>query len=236
MQIKILHLFADLMSLYGEYGNLSILNKRLTDNGHTVTIDRLNYLPDDLEGYNLVYVGSGTEEDIIEALKRLNGATERVIKSIEKTQWLVTGTAMSILGQEVTYRDEQYKGLGIVDFITEMDYNRRYQTDAMTIDDNLFCAPVIGYINTSSTYIGIKENAFTLVLGTAMGNDKQSASDGIVDGNLFATQLIGPLLVKNPHVLEWFYNRLTGESLKIDESDHQTLAYNSALSQLKNRI
>ena len=38
-EIRILHLMPKLLSLYGEYGNLSILRKVLTDHGCNVSVE-----------------------------------------------------------------------------------------------------------------------------------------------------------------------------------------------------
>ena len=40
MEVKILHLYSDIMNLYGEYGNIKILEKHLKDQGFEVIIDR----------------------------------------------------------------------------------------------------------------------------------------------------------------------------------------------------
>jgi len=95
---------------------------------------------------------------------------------------------------------------------------------------------VIGYINTSSVYEGIERSLFELSLGNDLGNDKKSSADGIFKDGIIATQLTGPLLVKNPAVLGFFYEKLTGETLEIDENNPIRLAYNNALAQLTKRI
>ena len=38
MDIKILHFYPDLMSLYGSYANVSVLKRRLEQLGNTVTV------------------------------------------------------------------------------------------------------------------------------------------------------------------------------------------------------
>ncbi len=39
-EIKILHLFPKLLSLYGEYGNMAVLRSTLASNGYGVQIDQ----------------------------------------------------------------------------------------------------------------------------------------------------------------------------------------------------
>ena len=83
-EIKILHLFSRLLSLYGEYGNIAILEKTLTDKGHSVTVERLEKINKFIKLYcevNGVDFETGellcdkvnlTEKDIECAIKRLN--------------------------------------------------------------------------------------------------------------------------------------------------------------------
>ena len=41
MELKILHFYPDLMSLYGSYANVSILKRTLEEMGNTVTVERV---------------------------------------------------------------------------------------------------------------------------------------------------------------------------------------------------
>lgn len=64
MEVKILHLYYDIMNLYGEYGNIKILEKHLQDQGCEVTIDRKTIGDEkNLGEYDFVYMGCGTERN-----------------------------------------------------------------------------------------------------------------------------------------------------------------------------
>ena len=235
-EIKILHLFSRLLSLYGEYGNIAILEKILTDNGHSVTVDRMETLPDDLSGYNLVYTGAGTEGDIIAAAQK-TGDCQIACNYIAKGGlWLATGNSMALLGEKIEYNGAVVDGLGVLDFTTAMSREKRWLGDVLTTAENPFDAQVIGYVNTSSVYEGTHYPLFELSLGNNLGNDKEGATDGIFKDGIITTQLTGPLLVKNPAVLGFLYEKLTGEVLELDEGDPIKLAYNNALAQLSKRI
>lgn len=234
-EIKILHLYSRLLSLYGEYGNVAVLAKILTDKGHTVTVDCLETLPEDLRGCSLVYTGAGTEQDVVAAAQRIKG--ESVADYLANGGlWLATGNSMALLGQKIQWGDTAVEGLGLADFKTEMVAQKRWLGDALTTADNPFGAPIIGYINTSSVYSGVDSSLFTLALGKDLGNDKQGAADGYTQGGIIATQLTGPLLVKNPAVLAYVYERLTGQTLQIDDTDPMALAYSNAYKQLAARL
>ena len=61
MEIKIAHLYYDLMNLYGENGNIKALKKQLEHQGISTKIlfltidDTLNF-----DEYDVVYIGAGT--------------------------------------------------------------------------------------------------------------------------------------------------------------------------------
>ena len=64
MEIKLLHLYYDIMNLYGEYGNIKILEQHLKDQGCEVIVDKKTINEDiNFEQYDFVYIGSGTEKN-----------------------------------------------------------------------------------------------------------------------------------------------------------------------------
>ena len=59
MELKILHFYPDLMSLYGSYANVSILKRTLEEMGNTVTVERVELGGDaDLTHADFVYMGA----------------------------------------------------------------------------------------------------------------------------------------------------------------------------------
>ena len=63
MELKLLHIFDDVMNLYGEYANVAVMARYLTDLGHTVTVETLSlYEKKDISGYDLYYMGAGTTQ------------------------------------------------------------------------------------------------------------------------------------------------------------------------------
>ena len=62
--IRILHLFPKLLSLYGEYGNVVILKKALSDAGYSIDMTEYeNEFPETFSEFDFIYVGSGTEDN-----------------------------------------------------------------------------------------------------------------------------------------------------------------------------
>lgn len=226
-EIKILHLLPKLLSLYGEYGNVAVFASELRKAGHTVTVD--GWDNGDLNlNYDFIYIGSGTEDNLLEAVKRLMPHAD-TIKASTST-WLTTGNAMTIFGKSITRGDSTTPALNVFDYTTTIHNGKRYLGDALTEDD------MIGFINTSSVYEGITAPLFRLVLNPKLGNDKASDADGIHVGHFYGTQLIGPVLVKNPHFMEKIAAEVTGESLTLSPDSNIHKAYNVSLNELKKRL
>ena len=219
-EIKILHLFPKLLSLYGEYGNVAVLKAALGQ----CSVTECESGDADYENYDFIYIGSGTEDNLLVALERLLPHAQKIAQSIGNKVWLATGNAMALFGKTLAGKT----ALGIFDYETAID-DKRYLGDVLAQDQTL------GFINTSCRYEGIENPMLQLVLNKNLGNDKVSAAEGIQEGNFYGTQLIGPFLAKNPHYLAKMVTLLTGESYTPDPEDYGCKAYAVAVAQLRKR-
>ena len=230
-EIKILHLFPRLLSLYGEYGNIAVLRRALEDNDFAVTVETYENGELTLDGYDFIYVGAGTEDNLIEAIRRLMPYTEAIAASIESgALWLATGNAMTLFGQAVVRQEATIEALGPFGYHAHIFDTKRYLGDVLTVDG------FVGFINTSCLYGGISTPLLQLKLNPHLGNDKASGADGIRYKNFYGTQLIGPVLAKNPHFLEHICQALIGQEITLPCDSYARKAYNIALSELKNRM
>ena len=234
-EIKILHLFPRLLSLYGEYGNVAVLEKVLKEEGHSVTVTGWENGDLDLNGYDFIYVGSGTEDNLLEAVKRLAPHAEKITASIEGGQhWLATGNAMTLFGKTITRKGAESNGLGCFGYSTELNEQKRFLGDVVTRP--AFGDTCIGFINNSCIFRGVETTLLELILNPQLGNDKASAADGMTANNFRGTQLIGPVLVKNPHFLSRVVEEITGAAPALGEDSNIVKAYKISVNELKARI
>ena len=234
-EIRILHLFPKRLSLYGEYGNVAVLARTLETLGNKVEV--LSYEEGDLsfENVNMVYVGAGTEEAVWEANRILQPHKATVQKAIsDGISFLATGNAMALFGGELTLDGEKTVALEAFSYNTEMTSKKRYLADAMgkDPDGNLY----VGFINTGCVYTGTDRPVMELLLGKKLGNDKANPVEGYQNGSFFGTQMIGPVLTKNPHLLGAFVKVLTGEEYIPDPDSNLLKAYEIAKQELLNRL
>lgn len=208
MELNILHLYPSLMGLYGEYANLTLLREKLELLGVTVHLKAAG--PEespDFENADFIYMGAGTERSQKAALTALLPHREELKGALDRgAVALFTGNAMETLGASVTdAAGKTWEGLGLAGFTTT-ETDRRTPGDVIALP-SLWEAPVVGFMNKCSLTTGVDSPLFpSLSLG--FGNEKEQGSEGYVSGNLFATHLTGPVLVKNPDFLDLLVRRI----------------------------
>ena len=113
---------------------------------------------------------------------------------------LFAGTAMELLGRSVTDKNgETYDGIGLAPFTT-VQGDRRIVGDVYGAAD-LFPEAVVGFMNKCGLIRGVETPLLTgLTMG--FGNEAEKGPEGFHWKNVFASELTGPLLVKNPRLLE----------------------------------
>lgn len=234
-EIRILHLFPKLLCLYGEYGNLTILQRTLESLGYTVQVRQWEDGALSLDDVQMVYVGSGTETAVWEANKRLLPHKDAICNAVEnQTSFLVTGNAMALFGGQLVLDNETSESAGLFSYKTEMSQTKRYQADVLGKDEK--GETYVGFVNTACVYRGVSEPAMKLLLNPKLGNDKAGCDEGVMHQNFFGTQLIGPVLTKNPHLLAQFIFRLTGETWWPDNDSILLKAYAIAKEELTKRL
>lgn len=208
MELTLLHLYPDSMSLYGEYANLAVLRRHLEALGVTVAVRSCTCedVPD-FTGADLIYMGAGTESAQKAALLALTHHAGALRAAAEAgAVVLFTGNAMEVLGASVTdAAGKVWPGLGLADFTT-VETDKRSPVDVVAVP-TLWDSPAVGFMNKCSLTHGVAAPLFSaLTLG--FGNDAERGAEGYVSGNVFATHITGPVLVKNPDFTDLIVRRL----------------------------
>lgn len=198
MEIKILHLYSDFMNLYGEYGNVKLLTKSLEDKGCTVLTEHKTITDSeiDFKNYDFIYCGAGTESKRTFALSHLKRFKDSLKSAFEKNKvMLFTGNSWEMLGKSIeTAEGKTIDGLNLFGFTVKEQNSRRLTGDikakAEFLDNEL-----IGFINKCSEVSGVDSPLFTLAMKP---ESFAFETEGIHCKNFFGTQIVGPVLVKNP--------------------------------------
>lgn len=204
--MKILHLFNDLMNLYGEYANTLALQRALSEKGRAAEIERLSIDDElDLSEYDFIYIGSGTEKNQKTALEYLRSYNEELKAALDGGKpILATGNSFEMFGAKITDRyGKEYEGLSFFDFTVTEGSERIVEDVTADFDGN----KVIGFINKASMIDGISEPLFVIKQG--VGNCESSPSvEGIRAGSFYGTHIIGPLLIRNKCMADHFADML----------------------------
>lgn len=202
MDIRIIHFYPDLMGLYGSYANVLVLKRRLEGLGNTVTVETV--VPGqeaDISGADFLFMGAGTERSQKAALVDFARFGDAVKAAAENgTAMLFAGTAMELLGRTVTDADGKvYDGVGLAGF-TSVQGKKRFVEDVYGVTA-LFPEAVVGFMNKCSVITGV-ETPLLDSLSLGFGNDGEKKPEGFHWKNVFASELTGPILVKNPRLLD----------------------------------
>ena len=234
--MKILHLYYDIMNLYGDYANITALRKIAEHSGEEVAVDKLSIGDDaDLSAYDFIYIGSGTEKNqkvVLEDIRRYKDVLTACIDAGKVI--LMTGNSFEMLGQSITDAyGEAYEGLGLFGFTTAEQNKTRLTNDAV-YECSFLDSPLVGFVNKCSGITGIDEPMFTVRLG--LGNRGGDTGEGMRKNNLFCTHLTGPVLVKNPHLLRYMCSLITGRDADDGCLVYEKKGYAVTLRELNKRI
>lgn len=239
MSIQLLHLYPDLMNLYGEYANVAALRRSLERQGAEVVVRTGTLYQDiDFSGADFLYMGAGTESAQLTALEDLRRYESAVRAALERgTVVLATGNAMELFGRSITGPDgAEHAGLGLFPFCTTVSGTARIQGDCLAVGAATGQVAV-GFVNKASQTTDVEHPLFRMEHGP--GNNAGTAEDGVWEGSFYGTHLIGPLLMKNPHVNAYFTEllcRRAGLPYQPQDCPHEQRAYEVTLRALQERF
>lgn len=233
--MKLLHLYHDIMNLYGDYANILALKRLLENSGEEVAVDRLSLGGSAVfDDYDFIFIGSGTEKNqkvVLYDFLRYRDQLEAYISAGKPI--LMTGNSFEMLGHMITDGDGvSYEGMSLYDFTTVEDKGKRY-TDDIICEADFLEQPLVGFINKSSKVFNIHKRLFTTRFG--LGDNDEGGYEGIHDRNLFGTHLTGPILMKNPHFLTYLASIILGREPDSGCLEYERRGYEITLSKLSER-
>ena len=206
--ITIVHVLPDLLNLYGDGGNVTILEWRLRMRGIPVCVKRVEFGDTlDLSQADIVFLGGGPDREQQLASQDLVGMADELRAYVEDDGVLLAICGgFQIVGKEWLLGDETVPGLGLIDFTTKRaeggSLNRL--VDDIVLDSPLAKRAVVGYENHAGrTYLGEGVKPFGRVISShGKGNNEHDLVDGALYRNAVCTYLHGPLLSKNPEIAD----------------------------------
>jgi len=224
-EINIVHLYPDLLNLYGDKGNIACLKKRLEWRGVKANVlectNKNNIL--DIKNADIIFVGGGSdrEQEIVCGLL--------LEKKAELTEYVEGGGVLvavcggyQLLGKYYKTDSAKIEGLNILDIYTDAGDTRLISN--VVLENDMFSQPIVGFENHAGrTYIGSHTPLGKVKFGN--GNTGESGYEGVIYKNVIATYLHGPLLPKNPQLCDYIltcalkrkYSDFEGFSGRLDD-------------------
>lgn len=210
--VVIAHLMPDLLNLYGDGGNVRVLQQRLTWRGIPVEVRRVHYGESvNLDEVDLVFMGGGPDREQKLASEQLAAMGDDLRAYVEADgPLLAICGGYQILGKQWLWGDELVPGLAVIDMETRRPGTSADRLiDNMVLESPLASHPVVGYENHAGrTYLGTGVEGFGRVVSSCgHGNNDDDKVEGARYRNVVGTYSHGPLLSKNPEVADWLLAR-----------------------------
>lgn len=226
-------LYPELMSTYGDRGNIIVLQKRCEWRGINVNIKRISIGSSDnqLATCDLLFMGGAqdTQQEIVnkDLFENKRNILEQKIE--DKIPGLYICGAYQFLGRYYKTADgTELPGLGIFPVFTENpgETHPRLTGNIViepTSDLRLATSSVVGFENHGGrTYLEDNRMAFAKVI-KGFGNNGEDKTEGIIFKNSIGSYLHGPILPKNPELADWLIKaaleKKYNEKIKLETLD-----------------
>lgn len=207
-EINIIHLYPDLLNLYGDKGNIACMQKRLEWRGIKANVHQCTNKDSDidLKSADIIFVGGGSDREQEIVCNMLLEKKDEIKEYVEDNGVLVAVCGgYQLLGRYYQTANTKIEGLGILDIYTDAGETRLIDNVVLKCDK--FLQPIVGFENHAGrTYIGENHTPLGKVL-YGNGNTGESGYEGVIYKNVIATYLHGPLLPKNPQLCDYILMR-----------------------------
>ncbi len=229
--IKIAWLYPDLMSTYGDRGNVIVLQKRCEWRGidaHVVPVT-LETSVAKLRSCDVLFMGGAQDRQQRLAGEDFLKRKGPVVKSmVEKgTPALFVCAAYQFVGHFYKpYKGDRIPGAGIFDLSTEHPGDQAKRLIGKVVaeivnPDSLQGMTIVGFENHGGrTHLGPKMKPLAKVI-KGYGNNGKDGWEGAVYKNAIGSYFHGPLLPKNPAIADWLISNIVGTLKPLDDTLEQ---------------
>ncbi len=228
MKLVIGWLYPDLMSTYGDRGNIIVLQKRCEWRkiGVTTSLITLETGNQELRECNLIFMGGAQDrQQKLASCDFLNNKGPIVKELIEKNiPALFVCAAYQFAGHYYRpYQGEDILGAGIFDLVTHHPGDQAKRLIGNVVAEIISNKKtIVGFENHGGrTYLGSKIKPFARVK-RGFGNNGQDGYEGAVYKNAIGSYFHGPILSKNPYIADWLITKALEVKYK-DEVDLKPL-------------
>lgn len=194
--MKIEVLSGEVCNLYGDLANIRYLSACAPEAkiAYTALHDTPCFVS---ERVDMVYLGPMSERFQLAMIDKLLPLKGRIRELIDDgVVFLFTGNAMELLEKYIRTPDEQYiSALGLIDAYAKQDFHERHNSLFLGAFEDI---EIVGYKSQFTHSFGDNSRQAFCQVRRGVGLNPASSLEGYHIHNLFATYLLGPLLLLNP--------------------------------------
>jgi CobQ-like glutamine amidotransferase family enzyme len=215
--LKIGWLYPELMSTYGDRGNIIVLTKRCEWRNIAVAVVPVDFktTEKDIESCDLIFGGGAQDRQqgiLVDDLREKKGPVLKRLFDSGTPGLFVCGSPQLLGHYYMTGDGKKLEGLGIFDMVSKHFGKKKPRCIGNTVGEinsqfsisNLqFKNTIVGFENHGGrTYLGAGVKPFAKVI-KGSGNNGEDGTEGAIYNNCIATYSHGPFLPKNPHIADW---------------------------------
>lgn len=208
--LRIVWLYPDLLSTYGDRGNLLILAHRARRRGLPVETYEVRSDQTVPASADIYLLGGGEDGPQALAAQRLStdGGLHRAVAGGSVVFAVCAG--YQLLGRSFFAKGAKFPGLSLLDLDSDRGETRAVGELAGDVDPRLGLPPLSGFENHGGrTHVGPEASPLARVT-TGIGND--GATEGAWRGKLLGTYSHGPALSRNPALADLLLRWATGSA------------------------
>ena len=237
-EINIAHLYPELMNIYGDFGNICALKKRLEWRNIKANITKISKGDEiDFGKFDIYFIGGGQDKQqyaVADELQKHKNEFKKIAD--DGAVMLAICGGYQLLGH---YYQEQngnkLQGISLLDAYT-IAGEKRYIGNVTIETDFLEPKTLVGFENHSGlTYLQNDTKPIGKVI-VGHGNNLSSKEEGARFNNIFGTYLHGSLLPKNPAFCDYLLQTAirrklndTGYTLPFLDDTIETKAHNGLI-------
>jgi CobQ-like glutamine amidotransferase family enzyme len=206
--LRIVWIYPDLLSTYGDRGNMLILARRAERRGipaRTVEVRSDQPMPSSADVY---LIGGGEDGPQALAAQRLlaDGGLHRAVN--QGAAVLAVCAGYQLFGSSFFAKGARCQGLGLLDLTSDRGETRAVGEVRGDVDPRLGLPPLTGFENHGGrTHLGSSVAPLARVTA-GIGNDGQT--EGAWHGKILGTYAHGPALARNPAIADLLLRWATG--------------------------
>jgi hypothetical protein len=208
MKLTIGWLYPELMSTYGDRGNIFVLTKRCEWRKIKVDTKTIDFKTKsaEIETCDMIFGGGAQDRQqgiLVNDLREKKGPVLKKMFDRGIPGLFVCGAPQLLGHYYMTGEGKKLEGLGIFDMVSKHFGKSKPRCIGNTIGKLPDGKTIVGFENHGGrTYLGKGVKPFAKII-KGCGNNGEDGTEGAVYKNCIATYSHGPFLPKNPHIADW---------------------------------